>query len=145
MGMCVCACVHAYVYCVFIMYIHKSIIFDCVGERVDFILNANQTLGYYWIHVRGLGECAEREIYQLAILAYKGSSESSLSLYPGYFFGTSRNNVSTVHRNVYKLKVREKINEIKMSILIFIPKTHLENLDVFPNGAYLSWRLNLFR
>lgn len=63
------------------------------GERVDFILNANQTSGYYWIHVRGLGECAERNagIYQLAILAYKGSSKSSLSSYPGYFFGVSRN------------------------------------------------------
>ncbi|XP_050452338.1 uncharacterized protein LOC126851972 isoform X3 [Cataglyphis hispanica] len=60
------------------------------GERVDVILNANQTSGYYWIHVRGLGECAEKEIYQLAILAYKDSSKSSLSSYPGYFFGASR-------------------------------------------------------
>jgi len=56
-----------------------------VGERVDFILHANQTPGYYWLHVRGLGECEEKYIYQLAILAYEGSSESSLSPNPGYF------------------------------------------------------------
>lgn len=67
----------------------------CVGERVDVILNANQNSGYYWIHVRGLGECAEKEIYQLAILAYEDSSKSSLSSYPGYFFGASRSVVST--------------------------------------------------
>lgn len=61
------------------------------GERVDFILNANQSSGYYWIHVRGLGECEGREIYQLAILAYKDSTKSSLSPLPGYSFGASRN------------------------------------------------------
>lgn len=69
-----------------------NVITTATGERVDFILNANQTLGYYWIHIRGLGECEERGIYQLAILAYEGSSKSTLSSYPGYFFGTSRNN-----------------------------------------------------
>ncbi|XP_011859537.1 PREDICTED: laccase-3-like, partial [Vollenhovia emeryi] len=63
----------------------------CIGERVDFVLNANQTPGYYWLHVRGLGECQERQIYQLAILAYEGSSNLSLSSTPGYFFGSSNN------------------------------------------------------
>ncbi|XP_025262344.1 laccase-15 [Camponotus floridanus] len=61
------------------------------GERIDFILNANQTLAQYWIHVRGLGECEEKRLYQLAILAYKDSSKSSLSSQPGYSFGVSKN------------------------------------------------------
>lgn len=55
-----------------------------VGERYDFILNANQTSGYYWIYVRGLGECELRGVYQLALLVYKGSSESTLSSRPNY-------------------------------------------------------------
>ncbi|XP_026829391.1 laccase-2 [Ooceraea biroi] len=54
------------------------------GERVDFVLHANQTPGYYWLHVRGLGECEESSIYQLAILAYQNSSELSMSPNPGY-------------------------------------------------------------
>ncbi|XP_039313117.1 laccase-2 isoform X2 [Solenopsis invicta] len=61
------------------------------GERVDFVLNANQTPSFYWLHVRGLGECQQRQIYQLGILAYRSSSMSSLPSSPGYFFSPSTN------------------------------------------------------
>lgn len=55
-----------------------------IGERNDFILSANQTSGQYWIYVRGLGECISESIYQLAVLIYEGSLESSLSSKPRY-------------------------------------------------------------
>ncbi|XP_020300283.1 laccase-5-like isoform X2 [Pseudomyrmex gracilis] len=61
------------------------------GERADFILNANQTVRQYWIHVRGTGECQRRQVYQLAILSYQGASELSLSPNPGYSMETSEN------------------------------------------------------
>ncbi|XP_011642479.1 laccase-1-like [Pogonomyrmex barbatus] len=70
------------------------------GERVDFIIHANQTPGFYWLHVRGLGECAEKQIYQLGILAYQNTSKSSLSSNPGYSFRTSSNVVSIIYRKL---------------------------------------------
>ena len=47
------------------MYMHT-------GERVDVIVHANQPVGSYYIVVRGLGECAEKRVQQLAILRYVG-------------------------------------------------------------------------
>nr|XP_022908342.1 laccase-4-like [Onthophagus taurus]XP_022908343.1 laccase-4-like [Onthophagus taurus] len=46
------------------------------GERFDFILNANQTEGLYWIKFRGLMDCDERftSAYQVAVLQYSNSS-----------------------------------------------------------------------
>ncbi|KAK2581552.1 hypothetical protein KPH14_005204 [Odynerus spinipes] len=40
------------------------------GERYDFVLNANQNGGSYWIQVRGLAECAEKKILQVGVLIY---------------------------------------------------------------------------
>lgn len=52
-----------------------------IGERVDFILVANQSVDSYWIQVRGLGECAETFVQQLAILKYEnGPSQPSTPL-----------------------------------------------------------------
>lgn len=46
-------------------------IITSAGERVDFILNANRNVNTYWIHVRGLGECRNTTVHQLAYLQYK--------------------------------------------------------------------------
>ncbi|XP_044005819.1 laccase-like [Aphidius gifuensis] len=43
------------------------------AERYDFILNAYQKPGNYWIQVRLIGFCFDREIIQLGILRYSGS------------------------------------------------------------------------
>lgn len=51
------------------------------GERVDFILVANQSVDSYWIQARGLGECATTFMQQLAILKYEnGPSRPSTPL-----------------------------------------------------------------
>ncbi|XP_016918719.2 uncharacterized protein LOC108001912 [Apis cerana] len=56
-------------------------IVSSTGERVDFILVANQSVDSYWIQVRGLGECAETFVQQLAILKYEnGPSQPSTPL-----------------------------------------------------------------
>ncbi|XP_012350394.1 laccase ARB_05828 [Apis florea] len=56
-------------------------IVSATGERVDFILVANQSVDSYWIQVRGLGECAATFVQQLAILKYEnGPSQPSTPL-----------------------------------------------------------------
>ncbi|XP_051174280.1 uncharacterized protein LOC127289987 [Leptopilina boulardi] len=54
------------------------------GERVDFILTANRKPGSYWIQVRGLNDCAEKQNQQLAILSYSGASKTPQSTMPTY-------------------------------------------------------------
>ena len=49
-----------------------DIIITTAGERVDVIVNANQPVGSYYIIVRGLGECKEKRVQQLAVLRYVG-------------------------------------------------------------------------
>ncbi|XP_058802815.1 uncharacterized protein LOC131670857 [Phymastichus coffea] len=43
------------------------------GERVDFILNANQRPDNYWIRVSGYGVCSNTSAHQVAILRYYGA------------------------------------------------------------------------
>lgn len=45
------------------------------GERFDFVVNASQSVGNYWIRVRGLMDCDERftKAHQVAILRYAGA------------------------------------------------------------------------
>ncbi|KDR11749.1 laccase-1-like isoform X2 [Zootermopsis nevadensis] len=42
------------------------------GERYDVVLEANQAVASYWIHVKGIGPCTADEPYQLAVLRYIG-------------------------------------------------------------------------
>ncbi|XP_044007191.1 laccase-5-like isoform X2 [Aphidius gifuensis] len=43
------------------------------AERFDFIINANQQSGSYWIQARLIGPCTAREVMQLGILRYVGA------------------------------------------------------------------------
>ncbi|KAJ8303182.1 hypothetical protein KUTeg_019578 [Tegillarca granosa] len=47
------------------------------GERYDFIVNAYNKVGNYWIRTRGLADCGEghKEARQTAILRYSGASD----------------------------------------------------------------------
>lgn len=55
-----------------------------LGERYDFIINADQPPGAYWIQVRGLGECGINRIQQTAVLRYKSITSPPLSAEPTY-------------------------------------------------------------
>ena len=45
------------------------------GERYDFVLYTNNTVGSYWVRIRGEGDCNPKEAFQQAILRYQGSVE----------------------------------------------------------------------
>lgn len=47
------------------------------GERWDFVLNADQKVGNYWIRFAGLMDCDQRftSAHQVAVLHYDGAPE----------------------------------------------------------------------
>ncbi|GJQ82110.1 Lac2 [Trypoxylus dichotomus] len=57
------------------------------GERYDYIINADQQPGAYWIQLRGLGECGIRRAQQLAILRYARGPYQPATAAPTYDFG----------------------------------------------------------
>lgn len=68
---------------------------NCIaGERYDFIINANQPVGAYWIQVRGLGECGIRRAQQLGILRYARGPYQPTSAPPTYDVGIPQGVVS---------------------------------------------------
>ncbi|XP_001999611.2 laccase-4 [Drosophila mojavensis] len=48
------------------------------AERFDFVLEANQYAKNYWVRVRGYEQCADRKLYQGAVLSYRGAARSEL-------------------------------------------------------------------
>ncbi|XP_030377215.1 L-ascorbate oxidase [Scaptodrosophila lebanonensis] len=52
------------------------------SERFDFVLEANQYAKNYWIRVRGFEDCAERNLYQGAVLSYRGAARTELPVGP---------------------------------------------------------------
>lgn len=56
------------------------------GERWDFVVNANQEVGNYFIRARGLMDCDERftSSFQMAVLHYRGAPEEDPSEKPSY-------------------------------------------------------------
>lgn len=64
------------------------------GERYDFVINADQPVGAYWIQLRGLGECGIRRAQQLAILRYARGPYQPDSVAPTYDIGLPQGVVS---------------------------------------------------
>lgn len=73
------------------------------GERYDFVINADQTPGAYWIQLRGLGECGIRRVQQLAILRYARGPYEPSSERPTYDVGLPQGVVSTSCVYTYRL------------------------------------------
>ncbi|KAH8295076.1 hypothetical protein KR018_006877 [Drosophila ironensis] len=48
------------------------------AERFDFILEASQVAKNYWIRIRGYEQCEDRNLYQGAVLSYRGSARTEL-------------------------------------------------------------------
>lgn len=65
-----------------------------IGERYDFVINADQPVGAYWIQLRGLGECGIRRVQQLAILRYARGPYQPTSTAPTYDVGIPQGVVS---------------------------------------------------
>lgn len=64
------------------------------GERYDFVINADQTPGAYWIQLRGLGECGIRRAQQVAVLRYARQSYQPPTVAPTYDIGLPQGVVS---------------------------------------------------
>lgn len=76
------------------------------GERYDFVINADQPVGAYWIQVRSLGECGIPRAQQLAILRYARGPYQPTTTAPTYDFGlpqgvVSITNVITLNKEPY--------------------------------------------
>ncbi|XP_001996233.2 laccase-4 [Drosophila grimshawi] len=54
--------------------------FLTAAERFDFVLEANQYAKNYWLRVRGYEQCQEQNLYQGAVLSYRGAARSELPL-----------------------------------------------------------------
>lgn len=65
-----------------------------LGERYDFVIEANNVPGAYWIQVRGLGECGIKRAQQLGILRYARGPYQPSSTPPSYDVGIPQGVVS---------------------------------------------------
>ncbi|KDR11747.1 laccase-2-like isoform X2 [Zootermopsis nevadensis] len=56
------------------------------GERYDVVIEATNSPGPYWIHVKGLATCVVGRVYQLGVLQYEGATTKlrALPYDPGY-------------------------------------------------------------
>lgn len=66
--------------------IEATFLVTYAGERWDFIVNANQEVGNYFIRARGLMDCDERftSSFQMAVLHYHGADDENSSGKPSY-------------------------------------------------------------
>lgn len=71
------------------------ILHSLLGERYDFVINADQPAGAYWIQLRSLGECGISRTQQLAILRYARGPYQPSTQPPTYDFGLPQGVVST--------------------------------------------------
>ncbi|KAH1017377.1 hypothetical protein HUJ05_008024 [Dendroctonus ponderosae] len=67
--------------------VNVNTIISFSGERYDFVINADQAVGAYWIQFRGLGECGIRRVQQLAVLRYYKGPYTPFTAAPTYDFG----------------------------------------------------------
>lgn len=85
------------------------------GERWDFVVNANQPVGNYFIRARGLMDCDERftSSFQLAVLHYQGAPEEEPNYAkPSYSLdrtGLSLNSLNKAHGETNSMTVAEVI------------------------------------
>lgn len=87
------------------------------GERFDFVLNANQSDGLFWMRFRGLMDCDERyqKAFQVAVLEYSNSSinvsvvEGGLFIVVRLFFYKLLFVDSTVSDETYKENLQRSI------------------------------------
>lgn len=106
-------------YLIFLLFCHKrnvsfshfsafQILIMTTGERYDFVINADQPVGAYWIQLRGLGECGIRRVQQLAILRYARGPYQPTSPAPTYDVGIPQGVVSNIIFNRAKRKIMKK-------------------------------------
>ncbi|XP_038051142.1 laccase-1-like [Patiria miniata] len=87
------------------------------GERFDFILDANQPVGKYWMRVRAVGFCTGANVQALAAVVYDGAAgepvtpEGSPPNREGVILNPVNQSPSATVRNVNQLVAIEKEGE----------------------------------
>ena len=71
------------------------------GERWDFVVNASQSVGNYWINMKGLLDGKPKKSHTTAILRYKGAPESNPAGNPSYDTMTAAGVVSLLFSSTY--------------------------------------------
>lgn len=97
------------------------------GERYDFVINADQPVGAYWIQARGLGECGIRRVQQLGILRYARGPYQPTTNSPSYDVGLPQGVVSI---SIYIIGIHKTIEQKKV-------KTNNKKLQIFHNTNFL--------
>ncbi|XP_038215385.1 laccase-2 isoform X1 [Zerene cesonia] len=126
------------------------------GERYDFVIEANNIPGAYWIQVRGLGECGIKRAQQLGILRYARGPYQPSTPPPTYDVGIPQgvvlnplDAVCDVKRNdavcVSNLKsakpVDKDILQERPDVKIFLPfRFHFyKPKDLFKENTYRNY------
>ena len=77
------------------------------GERFDIIVHTDQSIGNYWMRIRGEADCSVKKAKQVAIVRYEGASDTNpsepITYSDGYRSGKVRVSFSNVTRFVFTL------------------------------------------
>lgn len=93
------------------------------GERWDFIVEANQAVGNYFIRARGLMDCDERftSSFQLAVLHYQGAIEEDPNyVKPSYHLdrtGLTLNSLNKAHGEKDSMTVAETVAKSSRNLI----------------------------
>lgn len=119
------------------------------GERYDFVLNANQNGGSYWIQLRGLGECGQNRISQVAVLVYdnvvlpKTPRPTYDTVFPGSVELNTMKSINCMTSNLG--------NDICVNQLKYARRPPQEELKTYPDErwflsyTFLTYERKMFR
>ncbi|OXU25280.1 hypothetical protein TSAR_010875 [Trichomalopsis sarcophagae] len=126
------------------------------GERVDFIINANQTVDNYWIRFRGFGLCNTTDpntsVYQLAILRYEGAKITDPTAPVGYNIMSPKrkprslnpNNVGTETRDAISIPLLRSLSPNDVSSTKRPDQQIFISFDFYPINNYDYHRAGLY-
>jgi hypothetical protein len=90
-----------------------------LGERYDFILNANQTPGDYWIKAKGYADCSVFKAFETAILRYDNVPELKQSLVDSVWYTYDNATRQGLVNNTTSFIVRTRLVELSSISIIF--------------------------
>ena len=99
------------------------------GERLDFIVSANQKIDNYWIRVKGNADCSLTSVFQTAILKYVNSSNKL----PKHKVDYENADSSDLKGFVFN-PFNQKINEKNKNTFLGIDDVRSSDLDTFSSS-----------
>lgn len=106
------------------------------AERFDFILQANQYTGNYWIRVKGYLDCGNLNLYQGAVLHYRGASRSRL---PAQQIAEDNEVKSTLDDSIGVNVLAEMMTAERKTDRMDVPTLGLTSLSPLPWPSYTKF------